>query len=93
MLGSVTGIDLGDPVTHKLTMTGVVVGGSLPGDGNEVAGHVLNGILVGRDTQGVRLAGNSVHDNGALGIDLVANAVSASASICDIPSKHHCRFC
>lgn len=76
VLGSVTGIDLGDPVTHKLTMTGVVVGGSLPGDGNEVAGHVLNGILVGRDTQGVRLAGNSVHDNGALGIDLVANAVS-----------------
>jgi hypothetical protein len=76
VLGSVTGIDLGDPVTHKLTMTGVVVGGALTRDGNEVAGHVLNGILVGRDTQGVRLSGNSVHDNGALGIDLVANAIS-----------------
>jgi hypothetical protein len=75
VLGSVTGIDLGDPVTHKLTMTSVVVGGSAPGDGNEVAGHVWNGILVGRDTQNVRLAGNSIHDNGVLGIDLVANAV------------------
>lgn len=76
VLGSVTGIDLGDPVTHPLSMTGVVVGGALPGQGNEIAGHILNGVLVGRKTQDVRLAGNSIHDNGWRGIDLVANTPS-----------------
>ena len=77
-LGSVTGLDLGDPVTHPLSMTNVVIGGAGPGDGNEIGGHILNGVLVGHNTQNVRLAGNSIHDNGQLGIDLVANLASGT---------------
>ncbi len=70
-LGAVWGIDLGDPVTHPLQMTDIVIGGPGPGEGNEIAGHVFNGVTVGRNTGAVRMTGNSIHDNGWLGIDLV----------------------
>jgi hypothetical protein len=80
LLGSVTGIDLGDPVTHPLTMTDIVIGGALPGEGNEIAGHIFNGVLVGRNTPAVRLSGNSIHDNGWLGIDLVPSGYGYGVS-------------
>jgi len=38
---------------------------------NVVAGHVLNGITVGRQIQDARLSRNSTHSNGWIGIDLI----------------------
>ena len=73
-LGAVTGLDLGVPVTHQFSMTNVVVGGLLPGEGNVIAGNVGTGILVGPNTNGVRISGNSIYDNGNLGIDLLTPA-------------------
>lgn len=68
LLGGAWGLDLGDPVTHKLFMTGIVV------SDNEIGGHILNGVTVGRYTAAVRLSGNSIHDNGWLGIDLLGTS-------------------
>ncbi len=69
-LGSVWGIDAGDGYLAA-SYTNLTLGGSLPGEGNEIAGHYLNGITVGKSVDGVRISGNSIHDNGWLGIDLV----------------------
>lgn len=49
----------------------VVIGGAAPGDGNEIAGHLLRGVLVAPTYSGVRIQGNAIHDNGSLGIDLL----------------------
>lgn len=70
-LGSVWGIDIGNPVTNVWFGSDVRIGGSAPGEGNEIAGHSFNGITVGRNAQEVRIEGNSIHDNGWLGIDLI----------------------
>lgn len=45
------------------------VGDALLG-GNHVAGNEQNGVQIGFATEGVELEANSIHDNGALGIDL-----------------------
>ncbi len=70
-LGSVWGIDVGNPVTHPWNGTDVRIGSDEPGGGNVVAGHVLNGITVGRDATPVRMTGTTAYENGWLGIDLI----------------------
>lgn len=49
----------------------VVIGGNAPGEGNEIAHHLLRGVLVAPTYSGVRIQGNSIHDNASLGIDLL----------------------
>ncbi|MBK7641434.1 MAG: hypothetical protein IPJ19_00045 [Planctomycetes bacterium] len=69
LLGSVTGIAT---VNFYLGQKqNVVIGGSAAGEGNELAGNDRQGILLSNGYSGVRLSGNSIHDNGEIGIDLV----------------------
>ncbi|MCE9593481.1 MAG: right-handed parallel beta-helix repeat-containing protein [Planctomycetes bacterium] len=71
-LGSITGIE----TLHWWNPIGVQnvrIGGSAPGEGNEIAGHLGSGISVANTFSGVRIVGNSIHDNGGLGIDLVTS--------------------
>ncbi|UCD75737.1 MAG: hypothetical protein JSV91_02245 [Phycisphaerales bacterium] len=70
-LGSVWGIDVGNVITNPSTMTDINIGGLLPGEGNAVAGHILNGITIGHDVPQVRISGTAVYENGWLGIDLI----------------------
>ncbi len=71
LLGSVTGIET---VNYYLgAISGVTIGGTGAGEGNEIAGHVLAGIKISNTYSGVRITGNSIHDNGGLGIDLVTS--------------------
>ncbi len=71
VLGSVTGIATTNfwlgPVQN------VVIGGSAPGEGNEIAGHLGPGISVANTYSGARISGNSIHNNGGLGIDLIGD--------------------
>jgi hypothetical protein len=70
VLGSITGIE----TLHWWNPNGVqnvVIGGSAPGEGNEIAGHLDSGISVANTYAGVRISGNSIHDNSGIGIDLV----------------------
>ncbi len=62
-LGSVWGIDVG--YNGRATYNDVRI------DDNVIAGHRYNGITVGQNARGVRLAGNSIYQNTQLGIDLV----------------------
>ena len=78
LLGSVWGVDLGDPVTHPLSGSGLVL------TDNEIAGHRLNGVTVGRLTTAARLSGNSIHDNGWLGIDLIPSGYGYGVSPNDL---------
>ncbi|MCA8960829.1 MAG: right-handed parallel beta-helix repeat-containing protein [Planctomycetes bacterium] len=68
-LGSVWGIDGGD--AFPTTATDITIGGTAPGEGNVIAGHSANGVTVAEDVDQVRISGNSIYENGALGIDLV----------------------
>ena len=70
-LGSVTGIATGNYYTGPIQ--DVVIGGAAAGDGNEIAGQLGPGISVANTYSGVRIAGNSIHDNGGLGIDLITD--------------------
>ncbi len=69
LLGSVTGISTTNyylgPVQH------LVIGGPGAGEANEIAGQLDAGIVVANSYAGVRISGNSIHDNGGLGIDLI----------------------
>ncbi len=69
VLGSVTGIATAN--YYLGPVQNVVIGGSAPGEGNEIAGHLGTGISVANTFSGVRISGNSIHDNGGLGIDLI----------------------
>lgn len=71
VLGSVTGIATRN--YYLGPVQDVAIGGSAAGEGNEIAGHLASGISVGNTYSGVRVAGNSIHDNGGLGIDLITN--------------------
>ena len=68
-LGSVVGIATYD--YYLGPVQGVTIGGPGRGEGNEIAGHLSNGVTVVNPFAGVRISGNSIHDNAALGIDLV----------------------
>lgn len=59
---------------------GVTIGGSAPGEGNEIAGHSYVGVLVNNTLQDVTISGNSIHDNGGLGIDLITTGFTYGVS-------------
>jgi hypothetical protein len=71
VLGSVWGIDVGNVITNPCRVSDIRIGGALPGEGNVVAGHLLNGITVGHDVPQVRISGTSTFANEWLGIDLI----------------------
>jgi hypothetical protein len=71
VLGSVWGIDVGNVITNPADISDIRIGGALPGEGNVVAGHLLNGITVGHDVPQVRISGTTTYANGWLGIDLI----------------------
>jgi hypothetical protein len=77
-LGSVTGI--GTANYYLGPVQNVVIGGPGAGEGNEIAGHLQSGISVANTLSGVRIAGNSIHDNGGLGIDLITNGSQAGVT-------------
>lgn len=72
LLGSVTGIATANYYVGPVQ--NVSIGGSAAGEGNVIAGHLATGISVANTLAGVRILGNSIHDNGSLGIDLITNA-------------------
>jgi len=71
LLGSVTGIATRN--YYLGTIENVVIGGSAAGEGNVIAGQLGPGISVSNTYADVRIEGNSIHDNGTLGIDLLTN--------------------
>ena len=68
-LGSVTGVATNNYFLGPYQ--DVLLGGSGVGEGNEIAGHLLSGVSVANTWSGLRISRNSIHDNGALGIDLI----------------------
>ena len=83
VLGSITGIE----TLHWWNQNGVqnvVIGGSAPGSANEIAGHRQVGISVANTFSGVRISGNSIHDNGGIGIDLVTPGFQYGVTLNDL---------
>jgi hypothetical protein len=79
LLGSITGIE----TLHWFNANGVqdvVIGRSAAGLGNEIAGHLGPGISVTKTFSGVRISGNSIHDNGGIGIDLITDDFEAGVT-------------
>jgi hypothetical protein len=81
VLGSLNGISTSDYFLGPVQ--GVTIGGTEPGEGNEIAGHYLNAITVANPLAGVRISGNSIHDNDMLGIDLVASDFQVGVTLND----------
>ncbi len=54
------------------------------GQDNEIAGVEAQGILVASPIGGVTIRGNSIHDNGSLGIDLIPNSGGSGITPNDI---------
>lgn len=52
----------------------VLVGGDQPGEANEIANSEIHGVQVASNMDRVRISRNSIHDNGALGIDLLGGS-------------------
>lgn len=48
------------------------IGGPLPGQANTIAFNATSGVTVGTNRHGNRIVGNSIHSNGALGINVVS---------------------
>ncbi len=71
LLGSVTGIEIGYLAGEYSSL---IIGGDLEGQGNTIAGHILNGILAGPGVLSAQIRGNAIYDNGQLGIDLIPTA-------------------
>ncbi|CAG0980913.1 hypothetical protein PHYC_01760 [Phycisphaerales bacterium] len=78
VLGSVTGI--GTTNYYLGPVQNVVIGGTASGEGNEIAGHLGTGISVANTFPGVRISGNSIHDNGGLGIDLITDGFATGVT-------------
>jgi hypothetical protein len=78
LLGSVTGIETAN--YYLGPVSNVVIGGTAPGEANEIAGHLLSGVKVSNTYSGVRLTGNSIHDNGSIGIDLVTTGFATGVT-------------
>jgi hypothetical protein len=72
------------PFTSLRTVRDTRVGGVLDGQANEIAAVEFQGILVSSLIGGVTIRGNSFHDNGALGIDLIPNSGGAGLTPNDI---------
>lgn len=80
-LGSLFGVDIGAAIFS--TVTDITVGGAALGDGNEIAGHRIDGVRIGRDVAQARLSGNSIHSNNALGIDLITVGLASGPTLND----------
>jgi parallel beta-helix repeat protein len=52
-------------------VSGVIIGGPDAGQGNTIASNEQAGIVVHSTVSGVRISGNSVFDNGTMGLDLL----------------------
>jgi hypothetical protein len=50
---------------------GALIGGTEPGQANTIAFNLRAGVQLATQVSGVTLSGNSIHDNGLLGIDLL----------------------
>jgi CSLREA domain-containing protein len=76
---------LGNAAGLEVWASGVLIGGTDVGAGNVIAGNALEGIVLrlpgfGTPGTGLRILGNSIHDNGKLGINLEA-ATDAGAGV------------
>ncbi len=83
IVGNTIGLDANDqpllPSTNGIAMVNyyrgpvrdVLIGGPGAGEGNEIAGMLDAAIGVAHTFSGVRIAGNSLHDNQGIGIDLI----------------------
>ncbi len=82
VLGSITGIST---INYFLgQVQNAFIGGAAIGEGNEIAGQDRQGILVSNAYSGVRILGNSIHDNGGLGIDLIDSAFQVGVTPNDL---------
>lgn len=81
VLGGVEGITILN--YFQGPMVGVTIGGTAPGEGNEIAGHSYVGVLVNNTLQDVSISGNSIHDNGGLGIDLITTGFTYGVTLND----------
>lgn len=63
------------------TPLNVLIGGNAFADANSVAFHETAGVSVRGEATGVRISGNSIHDNGALGIDLLGLVGSGGGGV------------
>lgn len=78
--GSVGGVFISDgfsgPASNNL------IGGMIPGAGNVIAFNAGDGVVIesnqGFNPTGIAILGNSIHSNGALGIDLADDGVTAN---------------
>jgi hypothetical protein len=68
-LGNVQGIDVQS--NPNGIPRGVAIGGVAPGEANLIAHNRTFAVRVANSATGVAIRGNSIHDNGGLGIDLV----------------------
>ena len=73
--------------------SGVLIGGREPGSGNLIAYNRDRGVYVGDeaggDGYGNSILGNSIHDNGGLGIDLGRDGVTLNDSHAGQPGPNH----
>jgi parallel beta-helix repeat protein len=72
----------GDGVLVSLSASygGTQIGGTTVGAGNVIAFNHKGVVLVGNDTAGVSILGNSIHDNQGLGIDLGDDGITSNTA-------------
>lgn len=70
---NVQGLLVARSTTLAAAVTGVTIGGTSPGAGNTITASEQAGLVVHSTVAGVRISGNSIHDNGTLGIDLMGS--------------------
>ena len=73
-LGNGIGVQVG--VNVDGTASTNVIGGVVAGAGNEIAFNTTIGVVVGQSSSDNAIFGNSIHQNGTLGIDLIGNGVT-----------------
>jgi hypothetical protein len=85
ILGNLIGLDASGVAAvsnaigvRVIDAVGNTIGGTATGSGNVIAGNTQQGVLVTGAAPEVAILGNSIHDNGALGIDLGTTGVTAN---------------
>jgi hypothetical protein len=66
------GHSLGNPIGVDVGASNNLIGGTTPGAGNLISGNSGDGVFV-HGANSVSILANSIHDNGGLGIDFLAN--------------------
>jgi hypothetical protein len=79
-LDAVGGAAIANTIGILLNNANNLVGGTSAGQGNVISGNTAEGVLIGSDATvvGNRVRGNSIYNNGALGIDLTPGGVTAN---------------